>query len=83
MTVFEALPVLGGMLRVGIPDYRLPGKSWNLTFRPLPGRGLPLKPIPVIGKDLSLDDLKEEGYQAFFLATGAHQEVHLGIQGKI
>lgn len=82
VTVFEALPVLGGMLRVGIPNYRLPEEVLEFDIRALVRKGVAFKTNTRIGKDISLDELRSQGYQAFFLAAGAHEEVHLGIKGE-
>ncbi|MFU8795871.1 MAG: formate dehydrogenase subunit alpha [Dehalococcoidia bacterium] len=78
-TVFEALPEAGGMMRVGIPEYRLP-------------RGVlrdEIKEIELVGAEIrlntrveSLDMLFEQGYQAVFLAIGAHEEMKMGIEGE-
>ena len=82
VTVFEALPVLGGMLRVGIPSYRLPREVLEFDIQAIARLGAQFKTGTCIGRDVSLDDLKKEGFRAFFLAGGAHQEVRLGIIGE-
>ena len=82
VTVFEALPVLGGMLRVGIPDYRLPSEVLDFDIEAIARLGVQFKTRTHVGREIQLDDLKQEGFQAFFLAAGAHQEVRLGIRGE-
>jgi NADH-quinone oxidoreductase subunit F len=82
VTVFEALPVLGGMLRVGIPDYRLPPRVLDFDIEAIGRLGVQFQTRTAVGRGVGLDDLKREGFQAFFLASGAHQEVRLGIQGE-
>ena len=82
VTVFEALPVLGGMLRVGIPDYRLPPEVLNFDIEAIARWGVRFETGKSIGRDMSLEELKREGFQAYFLATGAHQEARLGITGE-
>jgi NADH-quinone oxidoreductase subunit F len=82
VTVFEALPVLGGMLRVGIPDYRLPQEVLDFDIQAIGRLGVQFKTRTAVGNGLNLDALKAEGYQAFLLAAGAHQEVRLGISGE-
>jgi NADPH-dependent glutamate synthase beta subunit-like oxidoreductase len=82
VTVFEALPVLGGMLRVGIPDYRLPSEVLDFDIEAIARLGVQFQTRDTVGRDIQLDDLKGEGFQAFFLAAGAHQEVRLGIRGE-
>jgi NADH-quinone oxidoreductase subunit F len=82
VTVFEALPVLGGMLRVGIPDYRLPPEVLDFDINAIAKLGVQFKTQTAVGSGLDLDALKAQGFQAFLLGTGAHQEVPLGISGE-
>jgi heterodisulfide reductase subunit A-like polyferredoxin len=81
-TVFEALPVAGGMLAVGIPEYRLPRSVLNKEINYLLRMGVDLKLNTPIGKDLTLQDIKTKGYDAIFIATGAHQSRKLGLPGE-
>lgn len=78
VTLFEALPVLGGMLRVGIPEYRLPKKVLDAEIKDIAQVGLDIKTNTRIE---SLDDLFAQGYQAIFLAIGAHQGNKIGVEG--
>ncbi len=82
VTVFEALPVLGGMLRVGIPDYRLPPEVLDFDIAAIAKLGVQFKTWTAIGGALTLDTLKAAGFQSFLLGTGAHEEVPLGISGE-
>jgi heterodisulfide reductase subunit A-like polyferredoxin len=82
VTIFEALPVAGGMLAVGIPEYRLPRSVLNKEINYLLHMGVELKLNTPIGKDLTLQDVKTKGYDAIFIATGAHQSRKLGLQGE-
>jgi NADH-quinone oxidoreductase subunit F len=82
VTVFEALPVLGGMVRVGIPKFRLPREVLEFDIQAIAQRGVTFQTNTRIGKDLTLDELKGQGYQAFFISTGAHQDIRLGIKGE-
>ncbi len=82
VTVFEALPVLGGMLRVGIPDYRLPKKIINAEIELLLESGIEVKTNTKIGKDIEISDLPKMGFKAVFIATGAHKSLKLGILGE-
>ena len=82
VTVFEALSHLGGMLRVGIPAYRLPREVLEFDLRAIAQAGVSFKTNCRFGKDLTMGSLAKEGYKALFLATGAHQEVRLGISGE-
>jgi len=81
ITVFEALPVAGGMLAVGIPEYRLPRSILNKEIGYLLRMGVELKLNTPIGSKLTLQDLKAQGYEAIFIATGAHQSRKLGLEG--
>lgn len=80
VTVFEALPVLGGMLRVGIPEYRLPKKVLEEEVDQILELGVKAEINARLGADFLLSDLKE--YQAIFLALGNHQSKSLGIPGE-
>jgi len=80
VTVYEALPVLGGMLRVGIPEYRLPKKVLGQEIDQVLELGVKVEVNARLGNGLSLDDLKE--YQAVFLALGNHKSRSLGISGE-
>lgn len=79
VTVFEALEEPGGMLRVGIPDYRLDKEVLDREIQIIKEMGVDILCNRAIGKDLTLDDLRKEGYKAFFLAIGAHKDIRLGI----
>ena len=76
--VFEALPVTGGMLRVGIPEYRLPKKVLDVEINEIKKVGFDIKTNTRIE---SLDSLFTDGYQAVFLAIGAHQGNKIGVAG--
>lgn len=78
-TVFEALPVAGGMLAVGIPEYRLPKKMLNKEIEAVKKLGVDIKlNTPV--KDV--EALLKDGYKAVFIATGAHRGDKMGIPGE-
>jgi 2-oxoacid:acceptor oxidoreductase delta subunit (pyruvate/2-ketoisovalerate family) len=80
VTVFEALPVLGGMLRVGIPEYRLPKKILEAEIDQILDLGVGVETNSRLGSDLSFADLKS--FQAVFLAVGNHVGRPLGIDGE-
>jgi NADH-quinone oxidoreductase subunit F len=82
VTVFEATEALGGMLRLGIPRFRLPREVFDFDLENIARQGVTFQTNTRIGVDLTLDDLKQQGFQAVFLGTGAHQEVRLGIKGE-
>jgi heterodisulfide reductase subunit A len=83
VTVFEALPVAGGMLAVGIPDYRLPRNVLDREIARIEALGIEIKlNTPVGGSGgPSLDDLSHD-YDAVFVAVGAHLERQLRIEGE-
>ncbi len=75
VVVFEALPAPGGMLRVGIPEYRLPREILDAEIGAIERLGVDIRCNTSIGPDLTLDDLWAEGFRAVFIATGAHKGV--------
>jgi formate dehydrogenase alpha subunit len=79
VTVFEALPEPGGMMRVGIPEYRLPRNVLRDEIREIETLGVEIR---LNTRVESLDSLFEQGYQAVFLAIGAHEEMKLGVEGE-
>ena len=79
VTVFEALPTTGGMMRVGIPEYRLPKKVLEAEVAEIKQLGVDIKTNAKID---SLDDLFNKGYQAIFLGIGAHQGSKMGVKGE-
>lgn len=81
VTVFEALPVAGGMLQYGIPEYRLPKASLKKDIEVIQGLGVQIRTGVRVGKDISFDDLKSD-YDAIFVAIGAHKDQKLGIPGE-
>jgi len=81
VTVFEAFPKTGGMLRYGIPDYRLPPEILDGEIDRILDMGVELKLNTSVGNDISLDDLRKE-YSAIFVAIGAHRGLNLRIAGE-
>ena len=81
VTIFEALPVIGGMLAVGIPRYRLPREVLDRDIDYLKGLGIEIRTNTPIGREMTLDDLSRQGYEAIFIAVGAHQGHKLSIPG--
>lgn len=82
VTVFETLPVLGGMLRVGIPDYRLPPEVLDSEIRRILDAGVRVETGKRFGMDFTLEDLRKQGYRAIFLGIGAHRGLKLNIEGE-
>lgn len=81
VTVFEALPVPGGIPRVGIPEYRLPQDVVDREVRQIAELGVEIKTNTEVGKDVSFDDILKE-YDACFIAVGAHQSASMDIPGE-
>ncbi len=77
-TIFEALPEPGGMLRVGIPDHRLPREILDKEIEVITNLGVEIRTDTPLGPDLSTDDLLNNGYRAVYLALGAHKGIELG-----
>ena len=82
-TIFEALPEPGGMLRVGIPEHRLPRHILAQEIEIITNLGVEIKTNTPLGPDLTVDDLLEKGYRAIYLALGAHKGIALGIPGEM
>lgn len=82
VTIFESLPIPGGMLAAGIPEHRLPRKDLDSDIKNILSSGITLKTNTTLGKDFSLDDLFEDGYDAIFLALGAYHSSSLRIPGE-
>lgn len=82
VTIFESSPVLGGMLHVGIPKYRLPKDVLKKEIDYILSLGVVVKTNTTIGRDLRLSDLMKNGYKAVFLAIGAQKSQKLNIEGE-
>jgi NADH-quinone oxidoreductase subunit F len=82
VTVFEALPYAGGMMVVGIPEYRLPRQVIQAEIDAIAAMGVEIKLNTRIGKDFTFSDLKRQGYKAVFVAVGAHKGRKLGVYGE-
>lgn len=79
VTVFEALPEPGGMMRVGIPEYRLPRDILGREIEEIKKAGVEIRTNTRVD---SLDALSQQGYSAIFLGLGAHGAMKLGIEGE-
>jgi len=82
VTIFEALHSVGGVLRYGIPEFRLPRKVLDREIDYLKQLGVEFKTNVVIGKSLTINDLFEEGFNAIFICSGAGLPMLLHIQGE-
>jgi len=84
VTVFESKPFTGGMLRVAVPDYRIPPHVVDYETRIIERDvGVEVKTNITIGKDLTIEDLKKQGYKAILIAIGAHKPVNLKLPGSV
>jgi heterodisulfide reductase subunit A2 len=81
VTVFEAQPVAGGMLRLGIPDYRLPHEVIQREVDQVLALGIELRLGERAGTDFTVDGLFEQGYKAVYLATGLQRSAAPGLPG--
>lgn len=82
VTVFEKEEVLGGMLTLGIPSYRLEKEVINSEISILKEMGVEFTTGTEVGKDISLDQLRDQGYEAFYLAIGAQNGRHLNLENE-
>jgi NADPH-dependent glutamate synthase beta subunit-like oxidoreductase len=82
VTVFESAPVPGGMLHLGIPEYRLPRDVLQAQIREILDLGPELRVNTRLGKDFTIESLRAEGYQAVLLAFGLHRSRDLSIPGN-
>lgn len=82
VTVFEALHALGGVLRYGIPEFRLPRTALDREIQTLKQIGVDFKANVIIGKSLTIQDIFDDGYDAIFICSGAGLPKMLNIQGE-
>ncbi|MBN2397431.1 MAG: FAD-dependent oxidoreductase, partial [Deltaproteobacteria bacterium] len=81
VTIFEALPVPGGMLTVGIPEYRLPKAVLNAEIKTIEELGVEIKCNTKVGTDITMDELQKE-FDATFIGVGSHVSSKLGVPGE-
>ncbi len=82
VTVFEGLSEPGGLLMAAIPDYRLAREVVRKEIRLIKSLGVEIKTGALVGTDVSLDELRSQGYEAIFLGIGAHLGYKLKIEGE-
>lgn len=82
VTMLESLPKAGGMLRYGIPDYRLPQSVLDTEIDNILDMGVSLRTGVSLGRDFTVQGLKDQGYDAVFLAIGAHQSTKMSVEGE-
>lgn len=81
-TIFEKLPELGGMLRYGIPEYRLPKNVLDDEIQWILDLGVDVKKGFELGKDACAKDLLNQGYDSVFIGVGAHKASTMGLDGE-
>ena len=82
VTVFEALHEIGGVLKYGIPEFRLPNKIVDVEIDNLSKMGVEIIKDCIVGKTISIEDLKQEGFKGFFVASGAGLPNFMNIPGE-
>ncbi len=82
VTLFEKAPHLGGMLRYGIPEYRLPKELLDKEIKWITDLGVTVKTHAALGTDFSLADLKNQGFAAIYLAFGAQKAKGMRLPGE-
>jgi glutamate synthase (NADPH/NADH) small chain len=82
VTVFEALHEIGGVLKYGIPEFRLPNSVVDVEIESLRKMGVEFIKNCIVGKTISVDDLKEEGYKGIFVGSGAGLPRFMDIKGE-
>ena len=82
VTIIDAMPVAGGMMGIGIPEYRLPRAELNRDINAMRDLGVDFRLNTAVGRDVSLDDLRNE-YDAVLLAVGAQRSQRLSIAGEL
>ena len=82
VTIFEKLPVAGGMMAVGIPAYRLPRDIIKAEINVIEEMGVSIKTGVTFGRDITLESLKLDGFSALFMAIGLHGGRRLGVENE-
>ena len=82
VTVFDKNPVPGGMLTLGIPSFRLEKDVVNAEIEVLKEMGVEFKCGVEVGKDVTIDELRQQGYKGFYLAIGAQKSAPIGVPGE-
>ncbi|MDR0939807.1 MAG: bifunctional dihydroorotate dehydrogenase B NAD binding subunit/NADPH-dependent glutamate synthase [Mediterranea sp.] len=82
VTVFEALHEIGGVLKYGIPEFRLPNKIVDVEIESLSKMGVRFVKDCIVGKTIGVDDLKADGFKGIFVASGAGLPNFMGIPGE-
>lgn len=81
-TIFESLPKLGGAMQYGIPEYRLPKKALDWEIQGMLSIGIEARVNTVFGRDITYESLLDEGFEAFFIATGTPRGLWTRTEGE-
>ena len=82
VSILDAMPILGGMIRYGIPEYRLPKEVLAWEIQGILDLGIEHKPNVMLGRDFDVESLMKDGYDAVFLGIGAWKDYNLGVEGE-
>ncbi len=82
VTVFEALHEIGGVLKYGIPEFRLPNKIVDVEIRNLEKMGVKFEKDCLVGKTISVKELEDKGFEGIFVGSGAGLPNFMGIPGE-
>ena len=82
VTIFESKEKIGGVLRYGIPAFRLPKEILDRYKDQMRKLGIKIRPNTAIGRSLTVDDMQRDGYEAIFIGTGVWKANKLGIKGE-
>jgi len=82
VTVFEKEEAAGGLLRYGIPRFRLPSEVIDYEIEMIKNLGVTIRTVQELGKDYSISELKQDGFQAVIIAIGAPQNLPLNVPGE-
>jgi NADPH-dependent glutamate synthase beta subunit-like oxidoreductase len=82
VTIFDMMPKLGGMIRYGIPEYRLPKEVLEWEIEGILNLGIAHRPNVKLGHDFTLADLETEGFDAVFMGIGAWRDYSLKVEGE-
>jgi NADPH-dependent glutamate synthase beta subunit-like oxidoreductase len=82
VVVYEMLPIVGGMLSTGIPEFRLPKDIIQSEIHTIENMGVKIRTGVHVGRDITIEELRDEGFRAFFLGIGAQECKRLGIEGE-
>lgn len=82
VTVLESAPILGGMLVLGIPPNRLPRDVIEYEINRIKALGVEMKTGVTVGKDISFEELSQQGFKAIFIAVGAYKGLKLRVPGE-